>query len=70
MLMKLTPAANFTNILQSAFLYKSVLISFSVLTFRFVIFWHKESGTKAALKLLMKLTPGWPATGLWKEARR
>ena len=55
-MMKLTHMVNFTNILQAAFLYKSVLSSFSVLTFRFVIFWRKEIGAKAACKLLVKLT--------------
>ena len=30
---------NFANILLAAFLYESVLSSFSVRTFRFVIFW-------------------------------
>jgi hypothetical protein len=28
------------------------------LQFGFVIFWHKDFGTKAAPKMLVKLTPG------------
>ncbi len=28
--------------------------------FGFVIFWQKDFGTKAAHKMLVKLTPGWP----------
>ena len=49
---------NFTNNLRAAFSYESVLSSFSVLTFRFVIFQRKEIGAKAARKMLVKLTPG------------
>ena len=50
--------ASFTNILRAAFSYESVLSSFSVLTFRFVIFWRKEIGANAARKMLVKLTHG------------
>ena len=49
---------NFTNILRAAFLCESLVSSFSVLTFRFVIFGRKEIGAKAARKMLVKLTPG------------
>jgi len=50
---------NFTNILQAAFYYQSSLHTFYVLTqFGFVIFWQKDFGTKAAHKMLVKLTLG------------
>ena len=48
-----TSGVNFTNILQAAFLYKSVLRS---LQFRFVTFRQKKIGAKTASKLLVKLT--------------
>jgi hypothetical protein len=34
------------------------LYSFKCLQFGFVIFWQKDFGTKAAHKMLVKLTPG------------
>jgi hypothetical protein len=46
----LQSSVNFTNILRVAFLYESFLRSFFVLTIGFVIFWQKDSGTKAANK--------------------
>jgi hypothetical protein len=48
MLVKLTPVANFTNILRAAFLYKSVFPQLD-----YVIFF-----AKAACKMLVKLTAG------------
>ncbi len=53
----LPPDGNFTNILQAAFSYKSFLRSFYVLTIWVVMFWQKDFGTKAAHKMLVKLTP-------------
>jgi hypothetical protein len=46
---------NFTNILRAAFSYKSFAHSFFVLTL--FIFWRKNIGAKAVLKMLVKLTP-------------
>jgi hypothetical protein len=40
---------NFTNVLRAAFL---------CLCFRFVLYWRKTVGTKAARRMLVKLTPG------------
>ena len=56
MLMKLTPGVNFTYILWLAFLYKSVLHSFSLITVRLCNFCRKNIFPKAAYKMLMKLT--------------
>ncbi len=50
----LQPDVNFTNILWAAFSYKSFSRSFQ---FWFVNFWQKDFGTKAAHKMLVKLTP-------------
>ena len=52
---------NFTKILRAAFLNESVFQSFTWLRFGFVIFWQKEFGTKAAHKMLVKLTKGIPS---------
>ena len=49
---------NFTSILHAAFLYKSVLLSFFVLTLWVSAFWHKEIGVKDARKMLVKWTKG------------
>jgi len=54
-LMQLTPGITFTNITNS-FFKQYVLLSFSFITLGFVIFWRKEIGTKAARKILVKLT--------------
>ncbi len=51
-LVGLTPGINFTNILFVAFSYESFSRSFFVLTFYVCTF----SGTKAYLKMLVKLT--------------
>jgi hypothetical protein len=40
---------NFTNVLRAAFL---------CLRFRFVLYWRKPTGAKAARRTLVKLTPG------------
>ncbi len=48
----------FTNILRAAFSNKSFCAAFMFLQFRFVIFWQKDFGAKAAHKMLVKLTPG------------
>ena len=53
---KQTQSDNFTNILRAAFLYISVLRSVSVLTVWVCNFMQKDIGTKAASKLLVKLT--------------
>jgi hypothetical protein len=50
-----SPVVNLTNILLEPYLYKSVLCSFSLVSF--VIFWCKNIGAKAACKMLVKLTP-------------
>jgi hypothetical protein len=49
---------NFTNILRAAFSYQSSLCSLYVLTIWVSNFWQKDFGTKAAHKMLVKLTPG------------
>jgi hypothetical protein len=49
---------NFTNILCAAFSYQSSFAAFMSLQFGFLIFWRKDFGAKAALKMLVKLTPG------------
>ena len=36
-----------------------ICTAFKRLQFGFVIFWRKDFGTKAAHKMLVKLTPGW-----------
>ena len=38
---------------------KVICTAFKCLQFGFVIFWQKDFGTKAAHKMLVKLTPGW-----------
>jgi len=45
-----------TNILRAAFCAKEFYGDFMCLLFVFVVFWWKEIGTKAARKLLVKLT--------------
>jgi len=52
MLVKLTTGVNFTHILQAVFPYKSVLCSSGF----YVIFWQKETGSKTACKMLVKLS--------------
>jgi hypothetical protein len=51
---------NFTNILQAVFYTKVLCAPFMCLQFGFVIFWQKDFGTKAAHKMLVKLTPSLP----------
>jgi hypothetical protein len=47
---------------------KVLCAPFMCLQFGFVIFWQKEFGTKAALKMLVKLTPGGRLAGLkWHQ---
>jgi len=46
----------FTNILPAAFLYKSVLCSFSLITVGLCTFLGKYIGAKAPRKILVKLT--------------
>jgi len=58
----------FTNILQAAFLYKSVLCSFTVFTVCVCNFWQKEISTKAAHKMLVKLTKGVNFTNILQAA--
>ncbi len=53
------PGVNFTNILQAAFSFESFCAAFMCLQFGFIIFWQKDFGSKAAHKMLVKLTPGW-----------
>jgi len=47
---------NFINILRTRFSYESKFQSFSLITFRFVIFGVKILYKKRAHKMLMKLT--------------
>jgi hypothetical protein len=54
----LPPGVNFTNILWAAFCLNVFCKAFICLQFGFVIFWQKDFGTKAAHKMLVKLTPG------------
>jgi hypothetical protein len=58
--MLLTPGVNFTNFYELLFRTKVFLRSFYVLKIGFVIFWQKDFGTKAAHKMMVKLTPGLP----------
>jgi hypothetical protein len=51
---------NFTNILHAAFLHVSFGSTFLCLRFRFVLYWCKTVGAKAASRTLMKLSPGFP----------
>ncbi len=51
-----TSGVNFTIILWAAFFYVSVIWSFLQLHFGFVIFWWMNISTKAAYKILWKLT--------------
>jgi nucleoside recognition membrane protein YjiH len=53
-----TAGVNFTNILRAAFRVKAFCAAFMCLQFGFVMFWQKDLGTKAAHKMLVKLTPG------------
>jgi len=57
MLMKLTPGVDFTNILQAAFLRKGLLKLFATDSLALLFFWQKNIGSKAACKMLIKLTP-------------
>ena len=57
-LVKLTPGVNFTNILRAAFLYASLFSGFLYLRLRFVFFWPKEIGAKAAYKMLVNYPTG------------
>ncbi len=52
------PVVNFTNLLYTAFTYKGLRVAFLLLHFRFVVFWRKNIGAKASLKMLVKSTPG------------
>ena len=54
----MTPGVNFTNILQAAFRMKVFYTAIMCLQFGFVIFRQKDFGAKAALKMLVKFTPG------------
>jgi hypothetical protein len=49
---------NFTNILKKASSYKIHKSSSFILTFRFLIFWHKNFGAKAVQKIKVTLTLG------------
>ena len=51
-----SPGVDFTKILRAAFSYESLLSSFLYLRLRFVFFWRKEIGVKAAHRMLVKLT--------------
>jgi hypothetical protein len=42
--------------------------AFMCLQFGFVIFWQKDFGAKAALKMLVKLTPGVNVTNILRAA--
>jgi len=50
------PGVNFINTLRAAFLYKSALLSFSLITVWIRIFCQNNSVAKTARKILMKLT--------------
>ncbi len=55
---KTLPGVNFTNALPAAFTYISFARSFFCLRSRFVLYWRKTVGAKAACRTLMKLNPG------------
>jgi hypothetical protein len=44
---------------EQLFCTKPFCAAFMSLQYRFVIFWQKDFGAKAAHKMLVKLTPGW-----------
>jgi hypothetical protein len=52
------PSVNFISILLWPFLYKTVLSSFSLVTIWLCNFLAKNISSKAASKMLMKLTTG------------
>ncbi len=54
------PRVNFTNVLSAAFTYVCCARSFLSLCFRFVPYWRKTVGKKAARRMLVKLTPPLP----------
>jgi len=56
LLVKLTKAANFTNISLAAFFYESILRCFSVVTVWVCNFLLKENVTKGTFKMLVKST--------------
>ncbi len=49
---------NFTNVLCASFLQVSFACGFLCLHFRFIIYWRKIVGAKAAHRMLMKLNQG------------
>ncbi len=61
-LAKLTPLVNLTNILHVCFFYNSFARSFLYLHFRFVLFWYKNIGAKAALKNIVEIDTLWNKT--------
>jgi hypothetical protein len=56
MLVKLTPGVNFINIYVNIFFVEKCFPQ--LFSHGFLIFWHKNIGTKVKRKMLMKLTPG------------
>ncbi len=52
------PGINLTNVLCPAFSYVSCACTFLCLHFRFVLYWRKTVGAKAAHRTYVKLTPG------------
>ncbi len=54
---------------EQLFCAKVYCAAFMCLQFRFVIFWQKDFGAKAALKMLVKLTPGQRQPGQCAQER-
>ncbi len=53
--------SNSPTCFEQLFCLKVFSEEFHYLQFGFVIFWQKSVGVKAALKMLVKLTPGFPS---------
>jgi hypothetical protein len=56
--------------MSSSFIWKFFCAAFMILQFGFVIFWQKDFGTKAAHKMLVKLTPRHPSVNSPKNKRK
>jgi hypothetical protein len=61
----LCSGVNFTNVLNAVFMYEVASAAFLCLHYRFVLYWHKPTGAKAACRTLMKLSPGFTVQSKW-----
>jgi hypothetical protein len=60
---------NFTNVLRAAFTHGSCARRFLCLSYRFVLYWRKTVGAKAARRTLVKLIPGHLSRQAAKEGK-